>query len=113
MRPSIERVPRSGWSGLTAAVMAGRAPTRLRQGSQGPAGGCRGPAWRPPGDGCYNRVCPTSRHFRRCPPSAMAVPPAGASPCGSPARSASTPGGRCKTGSPGMSRSQGDGRRRS
>ena len=75
------------------AVMSTMAPARLRQGSQGPAGGRGGPAWRLPGDGCYNGVCPTPRHFRRCPPSAMAVPPAGGWPCGSPARSASTPGG--------------------
>jgi hypothetical protein len=29
----IERVPRSGWSGLATAVMAGPAPGRLWQGS--------------------------------------------------------------------------------
>ena len=70
---SIERVPRSGWSRLAAAVMAGRALSLLRlgaQGSQGPADGCRGPAWRPPGDGCYKGHAPrpvTSVAARRRP----------------------------------------------
>jgi hypothetical protein len=94
MRQSIERLPPSGWSGLAATVMAGRAPARMRQGFQGPAGGCRGPAWRRAAGECYNGVCPLPRHLRPTPPSAMAAPPGGASPCGSPARSASTPGGR-------------------